>query len=138
MIKSVFKEVSIMLLICLAIVLVLGVIFYDYIPNNKVVPSKIAYETPRNVKEEIEVEITEYEKTNIVYEITDSDLDLYKSTKSYNPGKADPFADLSNETTESVNNTIGGGNTNTSTGSGTTTNKNPDSTGTFFQDTGTK
>lgn len=43
MIKSVFKEVSIMLLICLAIVLVLGVIFYDYIPNNKVVPSKIAY-----------------------------------------------------------------------------------------------
>ena len=59
MIKSVFKEVSIMLLICLAIVLVLGVIFYDYIPNNKVVPSKIAYETPQNVKEEIEVEIKE-------------------------------------------------------------------------------
>lgn len=51
-----------MILICLAIALVLGVIFYDYIPNNKVLPQKIAYETPKNVKQEIEVEITEYEK----------------------------------------------------------------------------
>ena len=109
MVKSVFKEVSIMILICLAIALVLGVIFYDYIPNNKVLPQKIAYETPKNVKQEIEVEITEYEKENVVYEITDSDLSLYRSTKSYVPGKADPFADLSNEVVDPEN-AIAGGN----------------------------
>lgn len=137
MIKSIFKEVFIMLLVCVAIVLILGVLLYDYIPNNKVVPSKVAYKTPENVQEEIAVEITEYEKTNIVYEITDSDLNLYKSTKSYNPGKADPFADLSNEVTESTNNTTGGGST-SGNGSGTGTNKNPDSTGSFFEDSGTK
>jgi len=147
MIKSVFKEVGIMILICVVIVLVIGIIFYDYVPNNKTVPSKIAYETPKNVKQEIEVEITEYEKTNIVYEITDSDLDLYKSTKSYVPGKADPFADLSNEVLveESVNNTgsVNGASGTSSSSSSTTggsssTTKNPDSTGTFFQDSGTK
>lgn len=146
MVKSVFKEVGIMILICVLVVLVIGIIFYDYVPNNKTVPSKIAYETPRNVKQEIDVEITEYEKTNIVYEITDSDLDLYKSTKSYVPGKADPFADLSNETVEeSVNNTVSvngasGTNSNSSstTGGSSSTTKNPDSTGTFFQDSGTK
>ena len=132
MVKSVFKEVSIMILICLAIALVLGVIFYDYIPNNKVLPQKIAYETPKNVKQEIEVEITEYEKENVVYEITDSDLNLYRSTKSYVPGKADPFADLSNEVVDPEN-AIAGGN-----GVGGTTTKNPDATGTFFKDSGTK
>ena len=132
MVKSVFKEVSIMILICLAIALVLGVIFYDYIPNNKVLPQKIAYETPKNVKQEIEVEITEYEKENVVYEITDSDLSLYRSTKSYVPGKADPFADLSNEVVDPEN-AIAGGN-----GVGGRTTKNPDATGTFFQDSGTK
>lgn len=132
MVKSVFKEVSIMILICLAIALVLGVIFYDYIPNNKVLPSKIAYETPKNVKQEIEVEITEYEKENVVYEITDSDLNLYRSTKSYVPGKADPFADLSNEVADPANEIAGGGST------ATNTTKNPDATGTFFKDSGTK
>ena len=133
MVKSVFKEVSIMILICLAIALVLGVIFYDYIPNNKVLPSKIAYETPKNVKQEIEVEITEYEKENVVYEITDSDLNLYRSTKSYVPGKADPFADLSNEVADPTNDIVGG-----NAVSGGTTTKNPDATGTFFKDSGTK
>ena len=58
MIKSVLKETFIMLLLCVAIVLVLGVIFYDYIPANKAVPNKLeAYTTPENVKAEIEQEI---------------------------------------------------------------------------------
>ena len=51
MIKSIFKEICIMILLCIAIVLVLGVIFYDSIPTNKVVPNKLsAYTTPENVR----------------------------------------------------------------------------------------
>lgn len=93
MIKSIFKEIIIMLLLCVAIVLVLGVLFYDYIPTSKIVPSKVsAYKTPENVTEEIAEQITEFEKTNIVYEITDADLNVYKQSKSYNPGKPDPFS----------------------------------------------
>ena len=42
MFKSVIKEILIMLLLCVAIVLILGVIFYNYIPTNKVIPNKLA------------------------------------------------------------------------------------------------
>ena len=56
MVKSIIKEIIIMLLLCVAILLILGVLFYDYIPSNKVVPSKIAYSTPENIQEEIEEE----------------------------------------------------------------------------------
>ena len=53
MIKSIIKEAFIMLLLCIAILLILGILFYDYIPTNKVIPEKEAYSTPNNVKEEI-------------------------------------------------------------------------------------
>ena len=44
--KSIVKEIFIILLLCIALCLVFGVIFYDYIPNNKVVPSTVeAYKT---------------------------------------------------------------------------------------------
>ena len=42
MLKSVFKEIFIMLLLCVAIVLILGVLFYNYIPTNKTIPNKLA------------------------------------------------------------------------------------------------
>ena len=63
MIKTIIKETFIMILLCVAIILILGILFYDYIPSNKVVPIKEAYETPNNVKEEINEQITEIEKT---------------------------------------------------------------------------
>ena len=63
MFKSVIKEILIMLLLCVAIVLILGVIFYNYIPTNKAIPNKLAaYTTPENVKTEIEEEVEAAEK----------------------------------------------------------------------------
>ena len=56
MVKSIIKEIIIMLLLCVAILLILGVLFYDYIPSNKVVPGKIAYSTPENIQEEVNEE----------------------------------------------------------------------------------
>ena len=51
--KSIVKEIFIILLLCIAVCLVFGVIFYDYIPNNKVVPSTVeAYKTSNTIKDE--------------------------------------------------------------------------------------
>ena len=61
MVKSVIKEIFIILLLSIAILLILGILFYDYIPINKVVPEAETYVTPNNVLEELNDEITEYE-----------------------------------------------------------------------------
>ena len=145
MVKSVIKEILIMLLLCIAIVLIFGLLFYDYIPTNKMIPAKEAYITPNEVKEEINETITELEKTEISYEITDADLNIYKQSSSYKPGKKDPFS-LSVENTSSTNgnknnngNTSNGDNGNTQNKDASNSGKSdPNSTGTFFNDTGIK
>lgn len=122
--KSVLKEIIIILLLCCAICLILGVVFYDYIPTNKVIPSTVEpYTTSNTIKEEINQEITEFPKQTIVMEITDSDLKIHKQERSYDSGKINPFAKSSSGTTNTEN---GGGNT---TGN---TNQNPDSKDYFF------
>lgn len=131
MLKSVFKEIFIMLLLCVAIVLILGVMFYNYIPTNKTIPNKLAeYSTPENVRTEIDQKPSEEEKQEISYEIDGSDLKLYRQTNSYTTGKANPFAasnTVENEENTSNNEVID-----------TNTNVDPKSTGTFYNDTGTK
>ena len=122
--KSVLKEIIIILLLCCAICLILGVVFYDYIPTNKVIPSTVEpYTTSNTIKEVINQEITEFQKQTIVMEITDSDLKIHKQERSYDSGKINPFAKSSSGTTNTEN---GGGNT---TGN---TNQNPDSKDYFF------
>ena len=54
MFKTIIKEIIITLLLCIAILLVLSILFYDYNPINKVVPNKIAYSVPENIKNELE------------------------------------------------------------------------------------
>ena len=83
MIKTVFKEIIIILLLCLAILLILSVLFYDYNPISKVVPNKIAYTVPENIKNDLEEENTIEEITveNKVYTIEGSDLNIYKKSK---------------------------------------------------------
>lgn len=139
-VKSVFKEIFIMLLLCIAIVLILGVIFYDSIPSNKVVPNKLSqYTTPENVQEVIEETITETNKVEVSYEITGSDLTLYKQTHSYTPGKPDPFsASTSTDNTNPNGGTAINTNTDSSNSGNATTNTDPNSTGTFFNNTGHK
>lgn len=122
--KSVLKEIIIILLLCCAICLILGVVFYDYIPTNKVIPSTVEpYTTSNTIKEEINQEITEFQKQTIVMEITDSDLKIHKQERSYDSGKINPFAKSSSGTTNTEK-----GNKNT-TGD---TNQNPDSKDYFF------
>lgn len=142
MAKTILKEIIITLLLCIAILLILSIIFYDYNPLNKIVPNKIAYSTPEEIKNEIEQnEVKDILEggVNIVYSIDGSDLNIYKKSNSYVPGKANPFAAISEEVTEDG---TGNGQTivknNQSTGTTTNTNKDPDSTGTFLNNTGKK
>lgn len=142
MAKTILKEIIITLLLCIAILLILSIIFYDYNPLNKIVPNKIAYSTPEEIKNEIEQnEVKDILEggVNIVYSIDGSDLNIYKKSNSYVPGKANPFAAISEEVTEDG---TGNGQTivknNQVTGNTTNTNKDPDSTGTFLNNTGKK
>lgn len=123
MIKTVIREIIITLLLCVAIVLLLAFIFYDYNPINKVVPNKIAYSVPENIRNELEeesIQNTTLSVENKVYTIEGSDLNIYKRSNTYNPSKENPFASTpsvdSNVTTEG--NKI---NTNTSTNTNTNT-----------------
>ena len=146
MIKSIIRETFIMLLLCVAIILILGVLFYEYIPTNKVIPNKLAtYSTAENVKTEIDEKVTQMEKAEISYEITTSDLTIYKQSNSYNPGKVDPFSaspTVEPEGEQNTTNSENGSNTNTNTSTNTnnsgTSNTDQNSTGTFFNNTGLK
>ncbi len=142
MLKSVIKEIFIILLLSIAILLILGILFYDYIPINKVVPEREAYTTPDEVKNEINEDITETEKVEVTYEVTDADLNIYKQTGSYTEGKANPFSleSTTDENNTNTNDGNGGQNTNTNnnsnnSGSGTV---DENSTGTFFNEEGIK
>lgn len=133
--KSILKEILIIVLLCCAICLILGVVFYDYIPTNKVVPSTVeAYKTSNTVKEEINQEVVDYPKQNISFEITESDLRLYEQEDNFNSGKANPFAVISNTAT-GTNTSSNGGSSSTTTNNNTS---NPDSTDHFFNNTGLK
>lgn len=106
MAKTIFKEILIILLVCVAIILLMAVIFYNYIPTNKVIPAKVtAYQLPQNVEEIInETTIDSYNSSSINYTIDNADLSKYQATQSYNPGKADPFAEYSENSVGSTNN----------------------------------
>ena len=118
--NNVFKQIMIIFLTVITVALVFAIIFYKFIPTNRVIPTKVpAYSTPESVEAEIKESNTEVEfsSENQIYEITDSDLSLYQSKRSYNPGKSDPFKEYS-EGTDGTNTT---GNTNSSDGKTTNT-----------------
>lgn len=136
MVKSVLKEIIITLLLCIVILLILGIIFYDYNPLSKIVPNKVAYETPQEVKnkiEESEVKDILEDGVNIVYSIDALDLNIDRKNNSYVSGKINPFAEIA----EGTNTVVQNGQTSTNV-TNTKTNNNPDSTGTFLNNTGRK
>ena len=146
MAKTIFKEIIIMLLICLAIILVLGIGLYEFIPIAKTLPAEVAYTAPEDIKVEIE-ELSDIQEQGITYKIDSTELNNYKRTKDYKPGKANPFAAYNttseNGTNTTTNNSTTGGTSNSSNNSSNSNDKNTNvnnntSGGSFFQDKGTK
>ena len=155
MAKSIIKELIIVLLLCLAIILVLGILLYEYVPVSKTIPNEVSYTTPEEVKEEL-LTSSDVDENQIVmtYEIDSTDLNNYKKIQNYKPGKANPFSSYETQASgsnagssqTSGQNTTSNKNTNTSNGSDTSSSSNSSqstdntttSGGKFFQDTGTK
>lgn len=137
MVKSLIKEIIIILLLLLAVILALGVLFYDYIPNNKTVPSVSTYKTSDSVQKELEEQIADDETVLTTYEVTADDLSKLAKNNQYKGGKANPFSTYEEpvQNTEDENNITNvnsiGTNTNTSKG-------NSSSGNTFYRNTGTK
>lgn len=114
MAKTIFKEIMIILLICIAIILIMAVLFYNYIPTNKIIPTKVtAYQTPENIQVEIsENTIGSYTTQEKEYTIENTDLSKYQVSQSYNPGKPDPFSEYSEEDTTGNDTIDNNGNSN--------------------------
>jgi len=91
--KSVIKEIGIMLLLLITIILILVVILYDYNPNTKTIPSQVQeYKLDATVEEELSKSV-ELNTQNIVktYAIDEKDLASYEKTEEYDRGKINPF-----------------------------------------------
>lgn len=138
MAKSFIKEFIIILLLLFAIILVLGVFLYDYIPTSKVIPKVEAYEAPNSIKQELEASIEDSDKeiTQIVYEIDGTDLQNYEKSKDYQKGKVNPFSQMADGNTGTSNNGNNGTSANTNSSNPTTNNSN--SVGNYLPNTGTK
>ena len=136
MAKKVIKEIFIMILLLIAIILIFSVLFYEYIPMNKTLPAKIAYQRPIEVEKEIQqAEIKDTAPVNIIYQIEAADLTRYEKTNDYNPGKRNPFSALTS-TAPTSGNTTGG--TGSSGSSGTGSSQSTDNTGGYFNNAGSK
>lgn len=121
--KEIVKELIIFLLLLLAIILVLGVLLYEYVPSNKIIPEKVSYTTPSEIKEELQTDNSvDNQEVVVTYKIDSTDLSNYKKIQEYDPGSKNPFASLSQQ-----ENTAEGGNTTTS-GSTSSNTSNPGST----------
>ncbi len=132
MAKNIIKEMIIFLLLALAIILILGVLLYKYVPANKIIPEKVSYTTPENVKTELQTdENVDDSEVVVTYQIDSTDLSNYKKIQEYVPGKKNPFASVQQDNSTAGSNSNSGttknsssnnkSNTNSSTGTSTTT-----------------
>lgn len=105
------KEIVIMLLACLAILILLAIILYQYIPSRKQVPEVITYTATEEVQDLLEDDImTRIEdKTPVeTYKVTSSDIKSYQTQQEYVPGKLDPFAEYSSQTSGDTQGSVPG------------------------------
>lgn len=138
MVKTIAKETGIIILLLIAVALVMGILFYEYIPNNKTVPAKIEeYTLPQEVKNELEESVSEEQNIVRTYYIDSSDLSIYEASNDYDKGKANPFADYTSDTDENnTTNTNNNNNSNKNNNSNTNSNQNTDKSETFFNTSG--
>lgn len=156
--KAISKELFIMALLLMVVVFMIGIIFYQYMPNNKMVPQPISYRaesSTTSVLQEIASTSTNdgsdsssSDTQSIIksYSIGAKELSTAASKQSFTSGKTDPFSEyveiVANTTDgNTTTNTTGGTNSNTTTSSTTSssqTNSNSKNTGTFFEKSNSK
>ena len=148
MAKNIVKEIIIILLLCLAIILILGILLYEYAPMSKTVPNPVSYTTPEEVQQELSSS-SEVDNSQIImtYEVDSTDLNNYERINDYQPGKANPFSsyETSGENTTTNGSATGGNSTSSGSNSSSSNNSNTSSSGNtttsggeYFKDKGTK
>ena len=142
MAKNVIKEMIIILLLCLAIILVLGLLLYEYVPTGKIIPEEVSYTTPSEIKEEVNKgENVEDEQVILTYSVDSTDLRNYERINTYVPGKTNPFSSYDTSSTQGNNTTNGSqnsGNGNSNNTNSGNNNSNGSTGGTYLPDKGTK
>ncbi len=142
MAKKVIKELIIILLLCLAIILVLGLLLYDYVPTGKIIPDEVSYTTPSEIKEEINTDQGLNDGKPLVYSIGPTELRNYEKINTYVPGKTNPFSSYDISDTQGQNTTTNGSQSNGNGSSNNTNsgnnNSNSSTGGTYLPDKGTK
>ena len=140
---KVIKEIMIMLLVCLVGILLFAVVFYEYIPSRKEVSEVAAYEPTSAVKEQLSDNIDQMDEQVILtfeqgdYEVTSTDLNRYKNKNIYVPGKANPFATVSNGSEGDVNNNSTSGGSSKS-GNSSNSNTKDNNSSEYMNNKGTK
>ena len=128
--KIVFRETIIALLVSIAVLLILSVVLYNYMPSNKVIPETVEYTPTKEIQEQLSSAVEDTSKEVIVtYEVTANDLNNFEKTNEYNPGKANPFAAASESSTEDTTGNSTGETTNSTNG-----NSNNQNGGQLFED----
>ena len=136
MVKSIIKEAIIMLLVCLAILLVLCILLYDFIPSNKVLPAEVSYQASEEIQKELDSAVSgENTKVVLSYEVTATDLKNYEKSDDYNAGKVNPFSAYIEKPEGETNSN--GNNVNTGSNSGSTSSPNKQPSGNGNSSSGT-
>ena len=123
--KNIIKELIIFLLLSLAIILILGVLLYEYVPSNKIIPEKVSYTTPEKIKTELQTdESVDSTEVVVTYQIDSTDLNNYRKINEYVPGRKNPFESTKKENTTTDGNTTTNETTADSTSNGNTNKPN--------------
>lgn len=155
---KVAKEIFIMALLLMIVVFMIGLVFYEYMPNNKIIPDATSYSadsSTTSVLQEIAATSAnsgDDDSSSGVddvllqsYSIGAQELSTAASKHSYTSGKTNPFAEYVDPNVNMVNNTTVNGTTTAQpttapqqTTGGSASNKNSSnsgssSTGSFFE-----
>mgnify|MGYP000098062645 CR=1 FL=1 len=121
--KNVLREIIILLLLTLAIILLLGVLLYEYVPMNKVIPETVTYTATDETRKAIEEQSAQDDGTVVLsYEVTSTDLKNYKKVNDYKAGRKNPFSTVNTGSTSSTG--TNNGNTGTAENNSSTTKSN--------------
>lgn len=136
---KVIKEIIIMLLICLVLMLLFAILFYEYIPSRKVVAEITTYQANDETQQLLSdtIDSQKNEKPIYTYEVTSSELKGFEKKNEYVPGKSNPFASVSEGTKDPntiKNNSTTNNSNNNTTNNNSTTNENTH----YFKNNGTK
>lgn len=100
MIKYIIKESFIIILLIVVLALVLGIIFYEYIPMNKIIPTKVeAYTISDELEKELGQIIIDSNQETITktYVVEEYELQQYEKNDEYDKGKKNPFSAIGEE-----------------------------------------